>query len=162
MPGTKNTGLFCAAFRKRKEQKLRYFCNIMSGEIINKVAESGLVTIDLEKYLPQKGSIGVFDLKEFLFMGMILKEKDFREALKNHDWEQFSNKCVAVFCSADDKTSSGDAEAVVGSFGEVLISSNCFLQLPKIAARKTTAINFLYMSFIIISLYFKIKISRSG
>ena len=44
----------------------------MSDEIINKVAESGLVTIDLEKYVPQKGSIAVFDLKDFLFMGMIL------------------------------------------------------------------------------------------
>ena len=73
----------------------------MSDEIINKVAESGLVTIDLEKYLPQKGSIVVFDLKDFLFMGMILKEKDFREALKNLDVEKYNNKLVAVTCSAD-------------------------------------------------------------
>ena len=73
----------------------------MSDEIINKVAESGLVTIDLEKYLPQKGSIAVFDLKDFLFMGMILKEKDFREALKQHDWEKYRNKNVAIICSAD-------------------------------------------------------------
>jgi hypothetical protein len=51
----------------------------MGDEIINKVAESGLVTIDLEKYLPGKEEIAVFDLKDFLFMGMILKEKDFRK-----------------------------------------------------------------------------------
>ena len=73
----------------------------MSDEIVNKVAESGLVTIDLEKYLPQKGSIAVFDLKDFLFMGMILKEKDFREALKQQDWEKYRNKSVAIICSAD-------------------------------------------------------------
>jgi hypothetical protein len=73
----------------------------MSDEIINKVAESGLVTIDLEKYLPKKEEILVFDLKEFLFMGMILKEKDFREALKKQDWEKFRNKNVAITCSAD-------------------------------------------------------------
>jgi hypothetical protein len=73
----------------------------MSDEIINKVAESGLVTVDLEKYLPKKESIIVFDLKDFLFMGMILKEKDFREALKKHDWEQFRDKYVAITCTAD-------------------------------------------------------------
>lgn len=94
-------GLFCAAFRKQKEQKLNYFCMIMSDEIVNKVAESGLITIDLENYLPQKGSIGVFDLKDFLFMGMILKEKDFREALKRQDWEKFRDKNVAIVCTAD-------------------------------------------------------------
>ena len=73
----------------------------MSDEIINKVAESGLITIDLEKYLPQKEEITVFELKDFLFMGMILKEKDFREALKQHDWEKYRNKNVAITCSAD-------------------------------------------------------------
>jgi hypothetical protein len=73
----------------------------MSDEIINKVAESGLVTIDLEKYLPSKENIAVFDLKDFLFMGMILKEKDFREALKQHDWEKYRDKYVAINCSAD-------------------------------------------------------------
>ena len=73
----------------------------MSDEIVNKVAESGLVTIDLEKYLPQKGSIAVFDMKDFLFMGMILKEKDFREALKQQDWEKYRNKNVAITCTAD-------------------------------------------------------------
>jgi hypothetical protein len=50
-------------------------------ELVNRVAQSGLVTIDLEQYLPE-GEIVGFDLKEYLFMGMILKEKDFREALK--------------------------------------------------------------------------------
>lgn len=72
----------------------------MSDTFINKVAESGLITIDLEKYISKEESI-VFDLKEYLFMNMILKEKEFREALKNTDWEKFKDQNVAVTCSAD-------------------------------------------------------------
>ncbi|HEX6333457.1 MAG TPA: DUF2480 family protein [Flavisolibacter sp.] len=72
----------------------------MSDAIVNKVAGSGLVTLDLEEYLP-KGGLTVFDLKDHLFMEMILKEKDFREALKTFDWEQYRDKNVAVLCSAD-------------------------------------------------------------
>lgn len=72
----------------------------MSDPLINKVAESGLVTLDLETYYPH-GKTVVFDLKEHLFMGMILKEKDFREALKQLDWSAYKDKYVAVTCSAD-------------------------------------------------------------
>jgi hypothetical protein len=72
----------------------------MSDLIVNKVANSGLVTLDLEKYLPS-GEIGTFDLKDHLFMGLILKEKDFREALKNLDWTVYKDKNVAINCSAD-------------------------------------------------------------
>ena len=72
----------------------------MSETIVNKVAESGLITIDLENYYP-KGETVVFDLKNFLFMGLILKEKDFREALKNEDWEKYRDKNVAVTCTVD-------------------------------------------------------------
>ena len=72
----------------------------MADTLINKVADSGLITLDLEKYVP-KGETEVFDLKDFLFMGMILKEKDFREALKKQDWEKFRNKNVAITCTAD-------------------------------------------------------------
>ena len=72
----------------------------MSEAITNKVAESGLITIDLESFYPKEETI-VFDLKDFLFMGLILKEKDFREALKKEDWEKYRNKNVAVTCSAD-------------------------------------------------------------
>ena len=68
--------------------------------IINKVAESLLTTIDLEEYFPKQPII-VFDLQPFLFMGLILKEKDFREALKNHDWTPYQSKMVTVTCSAD-------------------------------------------------------------
>ncbi len=72
----------------------------MNEPIINKVAESGLVTLDLETYFP-KGETAVFDLKDHLFMGMILKEKDFREALKKLDWSIYQDKNVAVTCSQD-------------------------------------------------------------
>lgn len=69
-------------------------------EIKNKVAESGLITIDLERFFPSEEIVSL-DLKDFLFMEMLLKEKDFRAALDTHDWEQYRNKTVAVFCSTD-------------------------------------------------------------
>jgi hypothetical protein len=72
----------------------------MSDEIINKVAESGLVTLDLENYFP-RGEVAVFDMKDHLFMGMVLKEKDFREALKNMNWEKYRDRNVAITCTAD-------------------------------------------------------------
>lgn len=72
----------------------------MEDAIVNKVAESGLITIDLEEYFP-KGETAVFDLKDYLFMGLILKEKDYREALKNLDWEPYKNKNVCITCTAD-------------------------------------------------------------
>jgi len=72
----------------------------MEDLIVNKVAESGLITLDLEAFYP-KEETAVFDLKEHLFMGMILKEKDYREALKNLDWSFYQNKNVCITCTAD-------------------------------------------------------------
>ncbi len=72
----------------------------MSDLLVNKVAESGIITLDLEEYYP-KGDVAVFDVKPYLFMEMILKEKDFREALKNADLSIFKNKYVAITCTAD-------------------------------------------------------------
>jgi len=72
----------------------------MEEVIVNKVAESGLITIDLEAYYPEQ-PIAVFDLKEHLFMELILKEKDFRTALAATDWEPYRNKYVGITCSAD-------------------------------------------------------------
>lgn len=70
------------------------------GTIVNKVAESGLVTLDLERFYPSNTTAGI-DLKDFLFMEMILKEKDFREKVEQHDWAIYQDKAVAVFCSTD-------------------------------------------------------------
>jgi hypothetical protein len=72
----------------------------MSEVLVNKVAESGLISFDLEEYYP-KGTIKVFDLKEYLFMGLILKEKDFRAALLTTDWESYRDAHVAISCTAD-------------------------------------------------------------
>lgn len=69
-------------------------------EIVNKVAQSALTTIDLEKFYPA-GETVVFDLKDHLFMELILKEKDFRAGLLALDWEIYRNKNVAIVCTAD-------------------------------------------------------------
>src|SRR3989442_15476073 len=71
----------------------------MSEEIVNKVAQSQLVTLDLESYFPAE-EIAVFDLKPHLFMELILKEKEFRAALQNNDWSVSQTKIVAVTCTA--------------------------------------------------------------
>jgi hypothetical protein len=79
----------------------------------NKVAASGLITIDLEKFYPEFQP-EVFDIKDFLFMEMLLKEKDFREAMDQHDWSRYSGKTVAVFCSND---------AIIPLWAHMLIAS---------------------------------------
>ena len=83
------------------------------AEFVNKVAESGLITIDLENWYP-KGEIAVLDLKDYLFMGMIVKEKEFRDTLKNTDWEIYRNKMVSVVCSVD---------AIIPSWAFMLVAS---------------------------------------
>lgn len=86
----------------------------MSDEFVNKVAESGLISFDLEEYYP-KGNIKVFDLKEYLFMGLILKEKDFRAALQTTDWDSYKDAYVAITCSAD---------AIIPMWAYMLVASN--------------------------------------
>jgi hypothetical protein len=69
-------------------------------EITNKVSESGIISLDLESYFPSEGFM-LFDIKEFLFMGLILKEKDYRAALLQIDFTVYQNKNVGIVCSAD-------------------------------------------------------------
>jgi len=69
-------------------------------QIVNRVAGSSLITFDLEEYY-QPGERIVLDIKDQLFQGLILKEKDFRDFIKVHDWSQYQNKFVAVTCSVD-------------------------------------------------------------
>lgn len=72
----------------------------MAEEIRNKVAESGLITLSLEDFYP-KGPRMTLDISPWLYEGLILREKDFREHLKNHDWSQYEGAYVALHCSAD-------------------------------------------------------------
>lgn len=69
-------------------------------QIINKVAASSLITFDLEQYY-RTGDRLLFDIKDYLFQGLILREKDFRDFIKGHDWQQYRNKFVAIHCSVD-------------------------------------------------------------
>lgn len=86
----------------------------MNEVLVNKVSESSIITLNLEEYFPTE-EIALFDMKDYLFMGMILKEKDFREALKNIDLVVYGGKMVAVTCSAD---------AVIPVWAYMLVASN--------------------------------------
>ncbi len=91
------TGLTIQAFRAYKTAVI-----MSTPPLVNRVANSRLITLKLEDYLPEAGvSFAQFDLKDFLFMEMILKEKDFRAALLEHDWEHYRGKILLVYCSAD-------------------------------------------------------------
>ena len=72
----------------------------MEKEIINRVAQSKLITFDLEDYYP-KGPRIVLDIKDWLFEGFILREKDYRLFLDEHDWAQYKDAYVAITCSSD-------------------------------------------------------------
>lgn len=86
----------------------------MEEEIVNKVAKSGLITINLEEMYPE-GERDEFDLKDLLWQGLALREKDFRDFLKDHDWSQYQDKYVAVFCSVD---------AIIPHWAYMLVSSH--------------------------------------
>jgi hypothetical protein len=81
--------------------------------IVNKVASSGLITLDLEAYYDQAERV-IYDIKDNLFHGLILREKDFREFIKTHDWSQYTGKNVAITCSAD---------AIVPTWAYMLLSN---------------------------------------
>ena len=86
----------------------------MDGEIINKVAQSGIISIDLEKLYPEGERI-VFDIAPLLVEGFMLREKDFREFVKQHDWSSYSGKYIALFCSTD---------AVIPTWAWMLLTTN--------------------------------------
>jgi len=86
----------------------------MSEALVNKVAESGLISLDLAQYIPSN-EIVVFDIKPYLFKELILKEKDFRASLSSIDWTQFENKIVGIFCSTD---------AIIPMWANMLIVAN--------------------------------------
>jgi hypothetical protein len=84
--------------------------------IQNKVAESELVTLDLSIFLPKEQPL-FFDIKDYLFRGLILKEKDFRNALSTHNWNDYKERTVLIFCSAD---------AIVPVWAYMLIVANLY------------------------------------
>ena len=69
--------------------------------IRNKVAESGIMTLDLAGLIPTHEQLAEFDLQPFLFMGMIVREKDYRAALQGFDWNNYQGKHTGIICSAD-------------------------------------------------------------
>ncbi len=81
--------------------------------IVNKVAQSGLISIDPAEFYPS-GERVFFDIKDNLFQGLILREKDFREFIKEHNWESYAGKHVAIGCSAD---------AIVPTWAYMLLAS---------------------------------------
>jgi hypothetical protein len=82
-------------------------------EIVNRVAQSALMVFDLEDYYPKQVKSGV-DIAQWLEEGFLLKEKDFREALKDHDWTQYRGHRAAVYCSTD---------AILPAWAPILVSS---------------------------------------
>lgn len=86
----------------------------MADDIINRVANSKLVVVDLEDYYP-KGERLLFDIKEWLFEGFVLREKEFRQHVKTHDWSQYQNAYVALSCSTD---------AIIPAWAYMLLSVN--------------------------------------
>ncbi|MFT5254038.1 MAG: hypothetical protein ACI87N_003101 [Flavobacteriales bacterium] len=86
----------------------------MEKEIINRVAKSGIITINLEEFYPS-GERELFDIKGLLYQGLILKEKDFREFVKNEDWSTYTDKYVALICSED---------AIVPTWAYMLLATN--------------------------------------
>jgi hypothetical protein len=84
----------------------------MQDEIINKVANSVLEVFDLEDYYAKEIRTQI-DISQWLYEGFLLKEKDFREALKNHDWPQYENHYVAIHCSTD---------AIIPAWASILVT----------------------------------------
>ncbi|MFK7811964.1 MAG: DUF2480 family protein [Maribacter sp.] len=85
----------------------------MSDEIINRVSQSKLVSFDLEDYYPEGRRI-VLDIKDWLFEGFILKEKEFRNYVSEHDWKQYRDAFVALTCSTD---------AIIPGWANMLVAS---------------------------------------
>lgn len=83
-------------------------------DIVNRIANSSLITIDLEDYYPA-GERTVLDIKDWLYEGLILKEKEFRNTLKNFDWQQFKNHHIALCCSS---------EAIIPAWAFLLIQTH--------------------------------------
>jgi len=93
----------------------------MNEEIINRIANSKLVTLDLEEFYPS-GHRTSIDISQWLLEGIVLKEQDFRKYISEHDWSQYKDQYVALHCSTD---------AIIPGWAYMLIS----LQLASFAKK---------------------------
>lgn len=94
----------------------------MKDEIVNRVAKSPLVVFDLEDYFPTE-PIVFLDIKQWLWQEVILREKEFREAIRNHNWKQYENSLVALGCSS---------QAIVPAWATILVASELFPYAKKV------------------------------
>jgi hypothetical protein len=85
----------------------------MEQPLINRVASSGLITINLEEFYPEY-PIRTFDLKDYLFQGLILREKEFRSSLNEIDWASFEGSHFVMYCSTD---------AIIPTWAYMLVAS---------------------------------------
>lgn len=85
----------------------------MPDDIVNRVSQSKLITFDLEELYPT-GKRVILDIKDWLYQGLILREKEFRTALENHDWKQYQDHYIALTCSSD---------AIIPGWAFMLVSS---------------------------------------
>ena len=96
----------------------------MGKEIVNRIANNkNLITFDLEEYYP-KGERILFDIKKWLFEGIILREKDFRKYVAEHNWNQYQDSYVALHCSSD---------AIIPGWAYLLLTSSLLPFAKKIA-----------------------------
>ncbi len=94
----------------------------MATEIVNRVANSKLVTFDLEDFYP-KGERVLFDIKDWLLEGLVLRETIFREKALEHDWSQYKGKYVALYCSTD---------AIIPAWAYMLLSTHLLPHTAKV------------------------------
>ncbi len=123
----------------------------MSKEIINRVASSKLITIDLEDFYPE-GTRILFDISKWLFEGLILKEKDFRESVENHNWSQYKDNYVALSCLTD---------AIIPSWAYLLITTKLSPFAKKIAVGNLELLETIIFQEIILNLEIEIYKDKS-
>ncbi|PIE49244.1 MAG: hypothetical protein CSA39_03560 [Flavobacteriales bacterium] len=110
-----------------------------SDQIINRVANSKLITIDLEEFYP-KGKRVLLDISKWLYKGLVLREKDFRQQLKLHNWQQYSGQYIALTCSTG---------AIVPSWAYMLVTTHLASYAKKIVAGDLALLEFIIYSDII-------------
>ena len=108
-------------------------------EIFNRIKNSKLISIDLEDFYPEGDRIA-FDIKDWLYNGIALKEKDFREYIKNHDFSKYKNAFVALYCSSD---------AIIPSWAYLLISVHLSPYTKRVVVGDLTTIETVLYSEII-------------